>query len=192
MANTATNVTTGKPKVGGAVYWAPIGTTLPADATTALASTYTCLGYVSEDGVTNDNSPASEVLKAWGGDTVLNMQTERPDSFGLTLIEALNEDVLKAIYGEDNVIEPTTGKPLTVLATPDDMTPGVWVFDMILRGGVPKRIVVPNGVISNLGTISYKDDAAVGYAITVNDIPVYDSARAKSVYHYEYIGANGT
>lgn len=188
MANTATNVTTGKPKVGGAVYFAPLNTTLPTDATTALASTYKCLGYVSEDGVTNDNSPSSEVVKAWGGDTVLNMQTERPDSFGLTLIEALNVDVLKVIYGAGNVTEASSTAPLTVLATPDDMTAGVWVIDMILRGGVPKRIVIPNGMISDLGTITYKDDEAVGYEVTVTDVPVYDTAKQKSVYHYEYIG----
>ena len=36
MATTATNVTVGKPKVGGAVHWAPLGTTLPTSATAAL------------------------------------------------------------------------------------------------------------------------------------------------------------
>lgn len=188
MPNIATNVTTGKPKVGGAIYFAPLNTALPTDATTALADAYKCLGYVSEDGVTNDNSPSSETVKAWGGDTVLSMQTERPDSFGLTLIEVLNEEVLKVIYGADNVASATESDPLTVLATADDMPNGVWVIEMILRGGIPKRIVVPNGSISSLGTISYKDNEEVGYEITITDVPVYDSVKQKSVYHYEYIG----
>ena len=186
MATTATNVTVGKPKVGGAVHWAPIGTTLPTDATTAIASVsnaYVDLGYVSEDGLTNNNSPESDTVKAWGGDTVLNLQTDRPDTFALTLIEAMNEDVLKTIYGASNIVVDGDGN-ITVKATAQDMPSGVWVFDMILKGGRAKRIVVPNGTISELGEIAYKDSEAVGYNVTITDVP-----DTNGVYHYEYITA---
>lgn len=183
MATDATKVTVGKPKVGGAVHWAPLGTSLPASATASLGGSFVDLGYVSEDGLTNNNSPESDTVKAWGGDTVLSLQTDRPDTFALTLIEALNEDVLKTIYGSSNVIKDGSGN-LTVKATPQDMISGVWVFDMIVKGGRAKRIVVPNGTISELGEIVYKDDEAVGYNITITDVP-----DTNGVYHYEYITA---
>ena len=183
MATNATNVTVGKPKVGGAVHFAPLGTTLPTDATTALDNAFVDLGYVSEDGLTNNNSPESDTVKAWGGDTVLTLQTDRPDSFSLALIEAMNQNVLKAIYGASNVTVDSNGN-ISVQATAQDMPSGAWVFDMILKGGRAKRIVVPNGTISELGEITYKDDEAVGYNITITDV-----SDASGVYHYEYIEA---
>lgn len=47
----AKNVSTPKPKVGGAIFSAPLGTTLPTDATTALNVAFKGLGYVSEDDI---------------------------------------------------------------------------------------------------------------------------------------------
>ena len=186
MANTAANVTVGKPKVGGAIYVAPLGTTLPTDSSTALNAAFKCLGYVSEDGVTNSNSPESDNVKAWGGDTVLVLQTDRPDSFSLTLLEGLNEDVLKTIYGSNNVTVDGNGN-ITVKATADEMTGHAWVFEMVLKGNRAKRTVIPNGTISELGDIVYKDDEAVGYNVTIQDVP--DST---GVYHYEYIAAGAS
>ena len=182
MANTATNVSTGKPNKSGAIFFAPLGTTLPTDADATKDAAFVALGYVSEDGLTNDNSPESSQIKAWGGDTVLNMQTERPDSFSFTLLEVLNEDVLKAVYGDSNVIVDDQTGSITVKATADELNGGSWIIDMIMRGGRKKRIVIPNGTISELGTITYKDDEAVGYQLTITDVP-----DASGVYHYEYI-----
>lgn len=180
----ATKVTVGKPKVGGAVHWAPIGSTLPTSATASLDGAFVELGYISEDGLTNNNSPESDTVKAWGGDTVLTLQTDRPDTFAMTLLESMNADVLKTVYGSANVTTDGSGN-LTVKATAQDMPSGAWVFDMILKGGRAKRIVVPNGTISELGEITYKDDEAVAYNITITDVP-----DTNGVYHYEYITAS--
>ena len=67
MGNTASYVSVGKPNLSGAVYVAPKGTTLPTDATTSLGAAFTCLGYVSEDGLENQNELDSGEIKAWGG-----------------------------------------------------------------------------------------------------------------------------
>ena len=181
--NTATNVSTGKPNKSGAIFFAPLGTALPTSADAEKDEAFKALGYVSEDGVTNDNSPESDQIKAWGGDTVINLQTERPDSFQFTLLEVLNVDVLKVVYGADNVIVDSSGN-VTIKATADELSSGSWIIDMIMRGNRKERIVIPNGTISELGTITYKDDEAIGYQLTITDVP--DSS---GVYHYQYIKA---
>lgn len=177
---TATNVTNAKAGLTGPIYWAPIGTTLPTSVDTQLDAAFKALGFVSEDGVTNDNSPEADEVKAWGGYTVLNMQTDRPDTFGFTLLESLNVDLLKVIYGADNVTD-VSGE-IAVKATADDMAHGAWVIDSILQDGKKERIVIPNAAISELGTITRTDSEPISYEITITAVP-----DTNGVYHYQYI-----
>ena len=180
MAQTVANVSAGKPAIGGAVYYAPLTATLPTSASTSLSG-FTGLGYCSEDGLVNSNSPESTVIKAWGGDQVLTIQEEKSDTFQFTLIEVLNVDVLKAVYGSANVTGAlATG--ITVKANAQEPEVNEWVFDMVMNSNAIKRICIPNGKISEIGDISYTDSDAVGYEITITAMP--DSYGNT---HYEYI-----
>ena len=120
MAN-VTEVTAGKPKVGGHVYRAPIGTTLPTDATTALNQAFIDMGYISDDGVTNSNSPESTVIKAWGGTPVLTVQESKEDTYQLTFISAENLEVQKMVYGDDNVTGSAFSTGVSVTANAKEL-----------------------------------------------------------------------
>lgn len=179
--NNSAHVTVGKPKVGGAIFWAPLGTELPTDATTVLNTAFANLGYISEDGVVNSNSPESDDIKAWGGSTVLTTQTGKTDTFQFTLIEALSVAPLRLVYGAANVTgDLSTG--ITIKANDTQQDSGCLVIDMIMRGGVLKRIVLPSAAVSEVGDISYTDSDAVGYQTTLTASP--DTTGNT---HYEYI-----
>lgn len=183
----ANNVTAAKPKVGGAVYVAAPGTTLPTDATTSLAAGFTALGYISEDGLTNSTTLDSDSVKAWGGDEVLVLYQGREDEFQFTLIEGLNVDVLKQIYGASNVSGTlSTGITVNVKAN-IEMPEQIYVAEMVLKDGTLKRIVIPSARVTDVGDITYSDSDAVGYETTIKAFP-----DGSGYTHYEYIkGANG-
>lgn len=175
------NVTTGKPKIGGAIHRAPVGTELPTDAKTALNEAFKAMGYLSEDGLTNSNSPDTDTVKAWGGDTVVVVQNGKDDTFQGTFIEALNTEVLKMVYGDKNVTgELATG--ITVKANADEAESYAYVIDMVMRDKTLKRVVLPSAKVAEVGDVTYSDSDVVGYEVTLNAAPDTDGNT-----HYEYI-----
>ena len=166
MANNKDNVTVGKPRVGGAVYIAPIGTTLPTNATDDLSSVFKCLGYISDDGLEVEDERETEEINAWGGDIVAILNKSYKTTFKLKFIEVLNVDVLKVVYGESNVTVGDDGM-ITIKGNNATLSEYVWVLDTITLNNRARRDVYPCGKVSEVGATNYKDDELVGFESTI-------------------------
>jgi hypothetical protein len=172
MANTASNVTAGTPKVAGAIYTALVsaGLTLPTDTDANLAEGFECVGYISEDGLKRAKEITSESIKAWGKDVVMRTRTANDTSLTFKMIEYLNTVVQKVVYGSTNV----TGALNTGVTVHDKASYSgehrVWIIDQIMTGGVKDRIVVPDAVVTAVAEINYKDSEPAGYEVTLGTI----------------------
>lgn len=180
MSNVS-NVSAAKPKTGGAMFRAPLGTTLPTDASTSLGADFKCLGYISTDGVKNNMSRTTNEERAWGGDVVNVNETDVSDTFGTKLIESLNEDVLKTVFGDANVTG-TLAAGIHIAVNAKEHVDSVYVFDMILKGGVLKRLVIERGKITSVAEVVYSESGSTGYDVTITA-----QAGSDGNSHHEYI-----
>ena len=166
MAGTATNVTAGKPKPAGAIFSAPLGTTAPNSAVAALDNAFKDLGYVSQDGVTRGMSKSTSTVREWGGGAVLVTEDEKTATVKLKLIEYLNTEVQKFVHGSENV-NGTLSTGIHIGINDKDTEEHVIVIDQIMKGGVPQRMVINRGVITEIGDTVFKSNDTVAYDLTI-------------------------
>jgi len=179
------NVAAAKPKVGGGVYRAPLGTVLPTDATAALGAEFEALGYISEAGVTPTRDTSVEKIKAWGGDIVAALLTDESRSFEFTLLEVFSEAVQAFVHGDENVTATaattTAGTQLAVVDKGGKPVQQVLVFDM-RHGDKRRRVIVPVADPTITGEEAWTDGSLSAYTVTVEAIKDDSGARV-----YEYL-----
>lgn len=163
------NVSAAQPKVGGGVYWAPLGTALPTDSSTALAAAYKALGYVSDAGITPSRDTSVDKPKAWGGDTVAALQTDESLSYEWTLIEVFSDEVRKFVHGSANVtLTPPAagvGGKLAILDKGGKPANCVLVFDM-KYGAKTRRVVLPVADNTVSGEAPFSDSDLSAFTLT--------------------------
>jgi hypothetical protein len=173
-----------QPKVGGGVYYAPIGTALPVDATTSLVAAYIGLGFVSDAGVTPTRDTSIDKVKAWGGDVVAALLTDESESFEFTLIELYTKEVSQFIYGTTNVVVTApvsgTGEKLAVSNKGGKPAQCIFVFDM-RYGAKSARVVVPVADPVVTGEEPWQDTGLAAYTVTVEALKDTSGVR---VYRY--------
>lgn len=154
-----------KVAVTGAVYAAPLGSTAPIDATTALDAAFIPVGYISEDGVKEANDTENEEIKAWqNSDIVRKTITKNETSYAFTMIET-NAASLSLFYGKD--IAPAA---LTHVIGGSVTGKQAIVVDAI-DGSQTIRRYVPQGEVTERGEVTISATDAVGYEVTVTAYP---------------------
>lgn len=166
--NNKDNVSLGKGKVSGIVYWAPEGTELPKNATDDLPAGYENVGYISEDGVTNSADSDTASVQDANGVTVLSAISSYSESNQFTMIET-NENSMKLRYGQDAVTSDAQG--MTVRHRMPTGVPIRLIFEFLLNGDRPMRDVVPNATISDFDDIQHDSGDVLGYSVTYTSNP---------------------
>lgn len=180
MTQNVQNVHAAKPIAGGAVWSAPYGTTAPTDATTPLDAAFKSLGYISDDGIKETPGTSSESKKAYGGDEVLNVQTEHTLKYTFKPIE-INQPTLAEVYCDDNVTVDSSGN-IVVKVNSKEHPPRVYVLEQLLTNNRVERTVIENGKVTEVGERLYKDGEPIGNEITVSALPDKNGDKAKKYY----------
>ena len=135
----AAEVTVGAAKVTGAIYVAPKNTTLPTDATTALASAFKLLGFTSDAGVSISESSSSTDIRAWEGRMkVFTAHTEYTEQVSFMPIQC-NSEVAKLTWGADKVTVDGTSGAIHAKHHGGNLEPVVIAIETVPREGIVRR-----------------------------------------------------
>lgn len=183
-ANNGSKVAAYSPKAGGGVFYAPLGTALPVDASTALDAKFKCLGAVSDDGVKPSIEAKTDQVKEWDGSTLANLLTDESRSFEFTLLSTFDRDVLEFTFGQANVTVTaayaSAGTKTAVLDKGGKPEQGVLVLDMKF-GSKKIRKIVPVADPAIKGEEGYVLGKLAGYTVEVEAIK---DATGVRVYEY--------
>jgi hypothetical protein len=167
----------------GAIYSAPIGTTLPTSAVDTLNSAFTDSGYVSEDGLTFAPDLSTADINEWNGALVRRIKEKFDGSLSWSHLET-NEASLKNTFGDSNVTvtaaNATHGNQIAVAIDGDLPAAKSWAFK--LKDGDNRiLIVVPNGQVTDVEDVSFKASEAIMWGVTLS---CYPDESGNSLYIY--------
>jgi hypothetical protein len=162
--------------VNADVYTAALGTTAPTDVTTAWSGSWSALGLLSEDGMTETRDMTVTDYFAWGGGMIRTTRSK----FKRTLkIKALEDNA--TVWG---LVNPGSTKSASGGVTtrsvkiqqPDKRAFGIETKD----GSITRRIVVPQGEIIEVGPVTSADSSIAMY-----ELPIHVYADAAGLYYTE-------
>jgi hypothetical protein len=173
MAQDAANVLVA---ATGAIYMSTVGATAPANSTAPLSTAWKELGFISEDGFTENWTVDSEEIKAWqNGAIVRRVITGSGLEFSFEAIET-NLNTLELFYPGSTV---AAGQLTHKLATATDKA---FVFDVV-DGAKTERIVVATARLSEAGERQYVNGSPRPFPVTIAVQPSTASVLAEHYYN---------
>lgn len=172
MSFDSKNIYAAEPLATGVCFVAPLGTPGPTDARVALNPAFIDLGYTGVDGFMEKNDRKIDLKRSFGGKVVKVLQSEYSASLDFTMMESLNANVLKAIFGPSNVTvtaaTPLHGAQVKVLKNSRKLPHQSWVIDTVDDDdGAKYRNYVGDGQITTVAEIKVVHTDVIEYKVTL-------------------------
>lgn len=170
MAQNAKNV---RVAGDGSVAFGPLTASGPTGITGPLPG-FIDVGYLSEDGSTEERDRDTESIKAWQrGVNVRTIVTEGTLTYQFQMIET-NEGSIELFYGT----KPVSGSYEIVPTETGGRRQFVFTY---LDGDEVERIWIPEGEATKVGEVERKNDEAKAYEVTVTAYPSDQLEKAGAV-----------
>ncbi|RJO79311.1 hypothetical protein D5S18_02985 [Nocardia panacis] len=208
MPTNTDKVYTPAPGVKGVVFAAPYskenaqkGIDLAKDFTKDLngltlagTSVLVNLGGLSDAGIVNAEARDHQKVKDFSGSVISTPQSDFSSTFKLDFVESTNLDVLRLVYGVENVKPITKGgtgaDANTVVAVQVNHTAAPlanWVFvTETIQGSKLRRQVIPKGQPITVGDVTQVSKDIIRYEVTVEAFG-FTIADGSTVHVVEYL-----
>lgn len=157
-------------------------TNFPKDASSELPAGLNAkpAGFIGEDGLTKTVDRSTEKIKDWNKDTVIVLETDHSVVVKFTFLEAANANVLRAVYGADNVT--IEGKNITVADAAGELPHFSFVGELNGGEGKKGRVFVPDAQVTSVGDITFQKEDVIKYEVEVECFAVDNK---KFIAHFE-------
>lgn len=144
----------------GAVAVAPIGTTAPADAKTALPNAWDTGGYVDENGISLTVTRSTTPIRDWSKATIRNLLSEFSGAITVGFLQ-VDEFAAQRMFGASNVTKTaatsSAGEQIKISIGSELPPIEAWCFSM-KDGEARIRVYVPRGQMTDVNQIDYRPD----------------------------------
>ena len=155
----------GGKSVGGYGFRAPLGTTRPADATSAPDAAYIDQGFFGDDGLSIKTDNGVDKIKDWNLDTIATIQKQNEATLEVTFRQISSPEQAKTIFGEANVTVASGG--IANIAYTGEVLPHFqWAFLLEDSNGVGV-LDIGDGQLTGIDGIEFKKDSTVDVKATI-------------------------
>lgn len=169
MASNAVNLGIGA--ATGMFFHAPKGTALPAFPSDTLSEDWTEVGFIAQDGITWHHGRSAEPLKDWSNSIRRQLQSDSTGTVAAPVISTTAE-VLKTIFGEDNVATETANQQhgnLVSVEVKEGVMSDEEAFLFLMKDGDDSFMLgTTNGFITNLDDVTFAPEGAITWNATVS------------------------
>ena len=164
-----TDATNARVGITGAVRVAPLGTTLPTDAVSALDAAFDDLGYLSEDGVTLGFDDSVQNVFAWQNATLIRSITSQSiTSLSFSMIEI--KGVTLEFFHRGSTMTEVAADNFRLDIKPPVAAPRIVVVDVI-DGLNSIRYSFGNAEVVSRGEVPINNSNLLMLPVTLNFYP---------------------